>query len=238
MHAKGLTPARLAEIVDVDQKTVERWISTGRVPRTDHRWAVANTLGVETSYLWPDADDAPAAEAGVKELVATYQHRGEVPRDLWTSLINGPTTSIRVLVFAGLPWFEAEPTVLDCLRRRADAGVRIQLALGDPDCAAVALRTLEEHIDMSARIHNALRVIEPLNGHPNIEVRLHDTTLYTSLYMSDTEMLANHHMLGFPAAFALVSHLRRRPGGFSFDRYGEVFKAAWDGARAYSGPEA
>lgn len=237
MHAKGLAPARLAEIVGVDQKTVERWLSTGRVPRIDNQWTIATKLGVEPSYLWPPQDASPP-EAGANELVAVYPHRGDVPHHLWTGLINGPTTSIRALVYAGLPWFETDPRVLECLRAKADAGVKVQLALGDPDCTAVALRGQEEHIDMSARIRNALHVIEPLVDHPGIEVRLHDTTLYNSLYMADTEMLVNQHILGVPAAHAPIAHLRRAPGGFWFDRYSRGFDQAWDGAREYHRAEA
>ena len=238
MHAKGLNPARLAEIVGADQKTVERWISTGRVPRQDNQWRVASALVVEPSYLWPPQDDDPAPVTGASELVAVYAHRGEVPHHLWTGLIDGPTTSIRVLVYAGLPWFETDPTVLEDLRARADAGVKIRLALGDPDCAAVALRGQEEHIDMAARIRNALHVIGRLVDHPGIEVRLHDTTLYASLYMADNELLANHHILGVPAAQAPIAHLRRAPGGFLFDRYCQGFDQAWAGAREYHRAEA
>ena len=37
----GLRPAELAEAVGVDAKTVERWITKGRLPHRTHRMAVA-----------------------------------------------------------------------------------------------------------------------------------------------------------------------------------------------------
>jgi len=111
--------------------------------------------------------------------------------------------------------------------------VRIRLALGDPDSPAVALRGEEEGIDMAARVRNSLRIIEPLVGYPGIEVRLHATTLYASLYIADTELLANHHIFGTPASQAPVLHLRRAPGGFRFDRYARSFEKAWNDARPY-----
>jgi len=232
MHAIGLTPSRLGELVQVDEKSVERWIRDGREPHSRNRWAVARALQVEPSYLWPPPAGASTGDVA-HELVAMYQHRGEVPARLWTDLVTGPTASVGVLVYSGLPWFEANPAVLECLRRRADDGVQIRLALGDPDSDAVGRRGEEEGIDMAARVRNALRVIEPLVGNAGIHIRLHSTTLYASLYLAERELLANHHILGTPAAQAPVLHLRRTPDGFMFDRYARSFEAAWAGAREY-----
>lgn len=86
---------------------------------------------------------------------------------------------------------------------------------------------------MAARVRNGLRIIEPLIGYPGIDVRLHATTLYASLYISDTEVLANHHILGTPTAQASVLHVRCSPGGFQFDRYARSFEIAWHDARTY-----
>lgn len=233
MHAAGFNPVTLGEAIQVDPKTVERWVRDGRIPRTYNQWAVAKALKVEPSYLWPDHAGVPTQRSRPMEGVDSYPHRGLVPQHLWTGLLRGPTTSFSVLVYAGLPWFEADPGVLDCLRLRASEGVRIRLALGDPDCPAVARRGEEEGIDMAARVRNSLRIIEPLIGYPGIEVRLHATTLYTSLYISDTEVLANHHILGIPASQAPVLHVRRTSDGFSFDRYARSFEFAWHDARTY-----
>ena len=52
---RGKTPDQLAEHVQVDAKTVERWIAKGRIPCRRHRFEVATFLGVDESYIWPDA---------------------------------------------------------------------------------------------------------------------------------------------------------------------------------------
>jgi transcriptional regulator with XRE-family HTH domain len=52
---RGQTPDKLAEAVSVDPKTVERWVTKGRTPYRAHRYAVAAFLGVDESYIWPDA---------------------------------------------------------------------------------------------------------------------------------------------------------------------------------------
>src|SRR6476661_4699912 len=53
ISAHGLTSVKLAERVAVDPKTVERWITTDRVPHRNHRGAVASLVGIEETYLWP-----------------------------------------------------------------------------------------------------------------------------------------------------------------------------------------
>ncbi|MBF6238250.1 helix-turn-helix transcriptional regulator [Nocardia otitidiscaviarum] len=49
----GLTPAKVAAAVEVDAKTVERWVR-GRTPYQVHRYAVAALLQVSEADLWPD----------------------------------------------------------------------------------------------------------------------------------------------------------------------------------------
>src|SRR5438067_13248856 len=44
---RGKTPDQLAEHVRVDAKTVERWITRGRLPYRRHRLEVATFLGVD-----------------------------------------------------------------------------------------------------------------------------------------------------------------------------------------------
>lgn len=53
MSEAGLTTEQLANKLQVDRKTVERWITTGRVPYPTHRFAVEDALKVEASELWP-----------------------------------------------------------------------------------------------------------------------------------------------------------------------------------------
>src|ERR1039458_6838647 len=124
---RGQTPDKLAEAVDVDAKTVERWITKGRTPYRSHRYAVATFLGVDESYIWPDAlgrDDV--AVVSESEVVAVYPHRSEVPRDVWVHLFSQAEREIGVLVYSGL--FLSE-----------DAG--IQRILKDKDPAVARARS-------------------------------------------------------------------------------------------------
>lgn len=50
-----ITPEQLAEVVEVDPKTVQRWIGQGRIPYPVHQHAVAVTVGVPEKELWPNS---------------------------------------------------------------------------------------------------------------------------------------------------------------------------------------
>jgi transcriptional regulator with XRE-family HTH domain len=232
--AQGMRPCDLAAQVQVDPKTVERWIRDGRVPHRTVRWDVAKVLGVDELLLWPEVADQPSTKAASRaELVEVYPDRGQVPPALWTSMIRGAEQSITLLVYAGLFWFDSHSELLHILAERADAGVQVRLALGDPDAPAIAARGAEEGIDMAARTRITLGLIAPIVGHPGIDVRLHATTLYVSMYRADDVLLANTHVLGSPALRSPVLHLQRIPGGQMFDHYAASFERAWATARPY-----
>jgi transcriptional regulator with XRE-family HTH domain len=64
IRASGLTLAQLAERLQVDHKTVERWISPGRTPHPRHRQTLAAILDVPESELWlPSRADQQASGA-------------------------------------------------------------------------------------------------------------------------------------------------------------------------------
>jgi hypothetical protein len=67
----------------------------------------------------------------------------------------------------------------------------------------------------------------PLLGVPGVEINVHQTTLYNSIYRFDDEMLVNAHVWGVNAYNAPLLHLRRLGGGL-FDAYAASFEAVWE----------
>ncbi|MEU4705834.1 helix-turn-helix transcriptional regulator [Nocardia salmonicida] len=57
----GMTPAMLAERVEVDAKTVERWVCQGRRPHPITRHRVACAVGRPMAELWPLTGSVPAS---------------------------------------------------------------------------------------------------------------------------------------------------------------------------------
>ncbi len=229
-----LTPDEVAERVGVNSKTTERWITTGRTPYRKHRHELAALLDEPVAYLWPDALDAKQrAEVARSELVKLYPHRADSPPELWTRLFNKVTDELDMLVYAGLFLPEQDPKFVRTLTKKAKAGAKIRLLVGDPDSADVARRGAEENIGdaLAYRIRNVLHHFKALNNTPGIEAKLHATTLYNSVFRFDDEMLVTMHVYGLPGAHAPLMHLRRLSEGDLFTTYAETFERVWSAAK-------
>jgi transcriptional regulator with XRE-family HTH domain len=226
---RGMSPTGLADKLGVDHKTVERWVN-GRVPYRRHRYAIAQQLGVDEVYLWPDAlTRDQVAVASHSEIVAIYPHRSEVPRDVWGQLFSEAASEIGVLVYSGL--FLAEDSgVQRVLAQKARAGVRVRILLGDPDSPEVAERGEDEGVGsaMEAKIRNALVLYRALREIDGADIRFHRTVLYNSIYRADDQLLVNTHLYGLPAAHAPVWHIRKVAGGELATAYLESFERVWE----------
>jgi transcriptional regulator with XRE-family HTH domain len=229
----GLRLHEVAAEVGIDVKTAERWITKGRVPHPGNRASIARLLSVDEAVLWPQLADAAAQAASDAELLRVYPHRGAVPAGCWYELIGSAHEHVDVLVYSGLFLLDGRADLPGLLRSKASEGVHVRLLYGDPDSDAVALRGSEEGIGdgLAARIRLSLSYIEPALEAPNVRVRLHDTTLYNSIYRYDDEMLVNTHAYGVGAAHSPVLHLRRTPSGRLFEQYMASFERVWDCAR-------
>ncbi|MFI5943991.1 XRE family transcriptional regulator [Streptomyces uncialis] len=234
---RGVSPESLAELCEVDPKTVGRWLG-GRLPHPRHRFSVAQHLRVEETFLWPASHprvSRPGTGLGA-ELVGTYQNRASVPRDTWLSLLRESRQQIGVLVFSGTFFAQSNPHVAKMLAERAAEGVRVRLCFGDPTGTAVAIRGREEGIGdtLSAKIRASLTYYRSLLSETGCEVRLHDTTLYTSMFRYDDDLLINPHVWGQPASANPLLHLRRADATGWFDNYAQSFDAVWAAARPWT----
>lgn len=213
----------------VDPKTVERWITKGRLPQRTHRRAVADRLGVDETYLWPQVLSDPKTQAAsVAELLELHPSRSAVPQDLWRHLINGTHEAMDVLVYAGTFLFE-QYDLTATMREKAAHGVRFRILIGDETLPAVQLRAEEEGTvgGLQGRIQLCRRYLRDVIDLPGVEVRTHGSTLYNSLYRFDQDLLVNGHVYGAPAGQSPVLHLRRVPGGRLWDHYLRSCEAVW-----------
>ncbi|RLV75879.1 XRE family transcriptional regulator [Streptomyces rapamycinicus NRRL 5491] len=193
---------------------------------------------MEETFLWPVAKSR-TGQSGVGvgiELVGTYQNRAGVPRDVWLSLLQGAQEQIDVLVFSGTFFAQSNPYVAKMLTERASVGVRVRLCFGDPRGHAAAIRGREEGIGntLAAKIRASLTYYRALLPEAGCEVRLHDTTLYNSLFRYDDNLLVNPHIWGQPASANPLFHLKKAQSNGWFDNYAQSFDAVWAGARPWN----
>ena len=86
---------------------------------------------------------------------------------------------------------------------------------------------------MAAKIRNAIVLYRPLVT-SGVQIRLHSTVLYNSIYRADDEMLINQHIYGIAAAYAPVLHLRRHSDDDVFSTYVASFERVWSSAQPLS----
>jgi transcriptional regulator with XRE-family HTH domain len=228
---RALLRARLREDdvaahLGVAPKTVRRWLN-GRVPYPHNRAAIAEMAGADEADLWPDAGGPLAARSRPEELGTVYPHRRAVPREAWARLFGSAEREIAILAYSAL--FLAEDAgILRILAGKGSAGVTVRIALADPDGPHAAQRDEEEGIGdaMPAKIRNALTLYRPLGSVQDIEIRLHRTVLYNSIYRADGQFLVNQHTYGIPAAQAPVFCLGD-VGGEMATLYLDSFEHVW-----------
>ncbi|MET8008271.1 helix-turn-helix domain-containing protein [Nonomuraea glycinis] len=227
LAAARLNTTDVAAALAVDPKTVSRWLR-GRVPYPRHRWAVADLLHVDEAELWPEV--APRHQALANGVLAIYPHRWAVPQTVWRNLFGGARQEIGILAYSAL--FLAEDRgILDILAERARAGATVRILLGDPDGEQVAARGVDEGVGaavMVARVNNALTLYRSLRDVQGVEIRLHRTVLYNSIYRADDHLLVNTHAYGTPAANAPVIHLTHTDDQGPAATYITSFECVWD----------
>ncbi|MFJ4936735.1 XRE family transcriptional regulator [Streptomyces pseudovenezuelae] len=233
MAAGGWTYNALAGKVEVDPKSVERWVNLGRTPRRATAMLAAETLGEDVHALWPSLRQARPARAVSPELVALYDQRADIPVSTFVDLLTQAREQIDVLVYAAVFLHEAYPRLNELLKERAAEGCTVRIALGDAESSNVQQRGEEEKFGhgIQSRCRLALMHYRPLIGTQSIEVRTHATTLYNSIYRADDQALVNAHVWGVNAYRAPVWHLRRNGEGGMFETYADSFDAVWATAK-------
>jgi transcriptional regulator with XRE-family HTH domain len=217
----------VAARLEVDPKTVRRWLN-GRVPYPNSRAALAQLVGANEADLWPDAGGPLAGRSHPEELAAVYPHRWAIPRDTWARFFESAEHEIGILAYSAL--FLAEDAgLLGIVADKAASGVRVRIAFGDPDNDCIAKRGQEEGIGdaMAAKVRNALILYRSLLGYDNVEVRLHQTILYNSIYRADDQLFVNQHAYGIPAAHSPVYCFHQTGCGELTTAYLESFESIW-----------
>lgn len=79
----------------------------------------------------------------------------------------------------------------------------------------------------------AMIMLEPAINFPDVTFRLHNTTLYNSVFRSDDTMMVNTHIHGIAAVNAPVLHLQRISGGGMFMTYQNCFERIWQAAWSF-----
>ena len=229
MDHVGVTIESLAREVQVDPKTVQRWLA-GRIPHARHRWSVAERVNEDEEFLWPGARRRPADAMGsLAELVGVYAYRSDVEPNRWWALITGAQSQIDLMGYTLYFLPEQHPDLIRVLSRKCTEGCRIRLLVANPESASMQHREVEEHapITLSARLQTSLIAFQPLLELEGAQLRYQDVPLYNSVFRFDDEMLVTPHLYATAGHKAPLLHLRRLSPNGLFDRFAEHFEAIW-----------
>ena len=229
LTAKGIDRLDVAAKLQVDPKTVERWLA-GRLPHPSTRAALAQLLGVEEEELWPAADEPHARSFG-PEIRAVYPHRWAVPRDVWHKHFANAEHEIDILAYNGLFLFE-DADMPGLLNSKANNGIRVRILLSNPDSPEVTQRDEDEGIgdSLPASMRKVWTLLKSLDTSDDVEIRLHRATIYNSIFRRDDQILTSPYIYGLPASAAPVLHLRRSSDAALFANYAESFEHTWRNA--------
>lgn len=226
MYDADLTELDLAVKMSVDPKTVRNWMR-GQLPHRPRRAALTRLLGIDEEMIWPELRTLATGNRRPAEIAGVYARRTAISQKGWLALFETAKAEIGILAYSAL-FLAEDARIVRLLSDKGDDGVRIRIALGSPDGRNVTQRGIEEEIGeaMGAKIRNSLALLRPLLQHDRVELRLHDTVLYNSMYRADDQLLVNQHAYGIPAAQSPVYHYRQADGEM-FNSYLASFEAIW-----------
>jgi transcriptional regulator with XRE-family HTH domain len=234
IRQRGWDTQRFAQEIEVDPKTVGRWVSTGRTPHPRLRARAAEQLGVPMAVLWPEAD---ALMNGMGDLVGLYTTRAEVSPSSIRTLSVGANQHIDILAYAGLWLWDTVPGFAEVLATKISEGVAVRVCLGDPDSAAVLQRGDEEGIgaNLAARCRLATGYARVIADADPTALRWSAATLYASILRFDQEVLVNMHLWGNPACSSPVLCLRHQSESGVAANVIRSFERVWQDAQPVRG---
>lgn len=216
---KGFSQRAAAHELEVNPKTVERWITKGRMPHPQQRFALADLVGESETYLWPDTvGTRPGMIAGA-EIVAVYPHRQRVPVDVWNRLTENASRHIDIVTDDAV-FLTEDPALPGRLRTRAAAGAQVRVLVGEPGDSDNSLA--------AAKARATRGFFAQVADTPGVEVRSRPQGgASAQLYRFDDQILVTTPIAGVEGAHCPVLHLRQLDGGSVFDSYTASIDTVW-----------
>jgi hypothetical protein len=231
---RAILSAHLDEVdvaarLDVDPKTVRRWLE-GRLPQTRHRWALADLLKLNATDLWPELRTRPSRPG---ELLAVYPHRTSVQCEAWRNLFSSAEHEISILDYSSL-FLAEDADIIRIFAEKARTGVRVRIALSDPDWPPVTECSAQEVTanTLATEIRNALISYQALRHVDGIEIRFHQGVLYNSIYRADSELFVSQSVYGIPISEGPTLHLHHYSLNDLAATYLNSFDNLWGGSRS------
>jgi hypothetical protein len=228
LASASIEPESLARKIGVDPKTVQRWLG-GRLPHPRHRWEICDILQQAEQYLWPEILIGTTGVMHTSEIVSAYAHRADAPSQLWTAMLDSARRNIDLLGYSMSFFPEQHSRLAELLEEKCASGLKVRIALADPESAEVAARDALERLGgtLPSRIRATVVNLESLFPNTGIEVRFHSVPLYNALYRFDDQMLVTPYLYRLHGYQHPLLHMKRLGPAGIFESYAQQFEAVW-----------
>ena len=232
MASSSMEPESLARKVGVDPKTVQRWLG-GRLPHPRHRWKICDILGQSEQYLWPQVLLGVSGVLHTSEIVSAYAHRADAPSQLWAGMLEGVRRNVDLLGYSMSFFPEQHSRLAQALEEKCAGGLKVRIALADPESAEVAARDDLERLGgtLATRILTTVVQLESLLSNPGVEIRFHQVPLYNAVYRFDDQMLVTPYLYRLRGYQHPLFHMKRLGPAGIFEAYAQQVEAIWAESR-------
>ncbi|MFF3251147.1 helix-turn-helix domain-containing protein [Actinacidiphila glaucinigra] len=175
-----------------------------------------------------------------REIVEVFPQRSQVPRELWTRLIDGARSEILLGGYTNYFFWTEHAHFSETLKRKAEDGVRVRILVGNPDHEVTQRREQVENapFTVSTRIRMTLDELTKLGPIPGIETRFSNTNadahVSRSIFRFDREALVSEHIADRLGHGSLTFHLKRLQDSGPFDQYVAHAEHLWDGGQSWN----
>ena len=148
-------------------------------------------------------------------------------------MLDRVRTNTDLLGYAMLFFPEQHPRLARIIEDKCAHGLRVRIALADPECAEVAARDALEGLGgtLPGRIRSSLAHLGPLFANAGVEIRFHSVPLYNAMYRFDDQMLVTPYLYRLHGYQHPLLHLKRLGPAGVFESYGQQFEAIWTESR-------
>ncbi len=231
IRKSGLELHEVADIAEVDPRTVQRWLA-GRLPHPRYRQKLTAALGATEGELWPQVLEA-ARKPDTNEIVAAWPQRRDPDAPDWRALLRG-ANEVDLLGYT-LSQITDTSGAIKQLRTRSAAGTQIRISIADPD--GPAARSADQLQRPPGRLIPRIVAARQqlLQLAPTVALRQHQIATTHTLLRFDDELLLTIHTHGTPGFQAPLLHLRREQDYGIFDQLAKHFEDIWTIARPFAG---
>jgi transcriptional regulator with XRE-family HTH domain len=253
MNDAGVDVNELADRIQVDVRTVRRWVNGG-IPYARRQNRIARALNTTARELWPEAHPDPAAADlddaggdqdtggaldslaafGSGDVVAVYHGRDDPRLPDARDFLTRAQTRIDLLDVS-LADVITGPETIALLAEKAAAGCELRILISDPDSAHLTTAALEVHPELPIThrpelawtVERTIGYLQPLLDVERVAARTYVAERVSSVLRVDGEMLVTIALWGAPVDIQPVLHLRSRDRNGVFERFAYHYDLIW-----------